>query len=80
MCEREKKYLGKKKPILKQENKTVQKLPYSLNEHYFLCFFFFDFVLISNFLHLICKFLSTKPLTNTKIVIDKTIQVGVLKS
>lgn len=80
MCEREKKYLGKKKPILKQENKTVQKLPYSLNEHYFLCFFFLDFALISKFLHLICKLLSTKPHTNTKITSAKITQVGVWKS
>ena len=67
----------KKKPISKQENKAIRRLPYPLDEHDFLCFFFLDFALSSKFLHLICKFLSTKPLTNTKIVIDKTTQVGV---
>ena len=52
-----------------------------LNEHfYFLCFFFLDSAFNSKSLHLICKFLSASPLTNTKIVTDKTIQVGVLKS
>ena len=65
------------KPILKQENKTVRKLPYSLHEHYFLCFFFLDFALISKSLHLICKLLSIKPLTNTKIISAKITQVGV---
>lgn len=68
------------KPILKQENKTVRRLPYPLNEHYFLCFFFLDFldfVLISKSLYLTCKFLRTKPLINTKIDSDKITQVGV---
>ena len=61
----------------KQENKTDRRLPYSLDEHYFFRFFFLDFALNSKSLHLICKLLSTKPLANTKIVIDKTTQVGV---
>lgn len=59
------------KPISKQENKTARRLPYSLDEHYFLCFFFLDFALISKFLHLICKLLSTKPLTNTRLPVPK---------
>lgn len=65
------------KPVSMKENKTVRRLPYSLGEHYFLCFFFLDFALNSKSLYLICRFLSTKPLANTKVVIDKTIQVGV---